>query len=363
MPWKGLSIGHPFCSPDWMGAWARHFCAYGSLYVLAVFDRDSVVGIAPLHSHKSRIGGHRLAFLGTGKACSEHLKLLVDPLHLEPVTDALAQWLLEAANGVYGDDNCWQRLDLESVGPDDLATLLLCKKLSDSGAEWVTEKSSDCWKIDLTGSKEQWISGLNKSVRRKLRLLESRAVQNGRAVYKIAKTNEERSAMFDKLVCLHTARRHQLKESGCFDHPGFHDFLYQVICSPDANDFVRVSQVEVDGTVVAAGICLENNDGLFVYQSGISLPRESNPDLAAANPGWLLNLFHIDYCWKRNLKFIDYLRGDEKYKTHLGAVPMRVNRYMVVPPNASSLIRQRIWSLTRTAKGIGKEVKQILPRF
>lgn len=360
LPWSRLSNGSPFCSPDWMGAWINTLSRTASPHTLAVFDQDKVVGIAPFCMHRSIMAASRLEFLATGKACSEYLRLLIDPDYLDSATDVMAKWMIEAAYGDHGDENRWQRLDMESVSADDLATALLCQKLSAMGAQCETNQSASCWRINLTVSREQWLSSLNKSIRRKIRLLETRAIQTGRAVYTIAKNEHERLAMFEKLVALHSARRHQINESGCFDFPGFYDFLNHVITCPDADRLVKVSQLELDGEVVAAGLCLESDNGLFVYQAGISLAPDSKNDIAAANPGWLLNWFHIEYGWERGLAFVDYLRGDEKYKSHLGAVPTRLNHYRVIPPIRSALVRQRLFSFAQSARDLGRGAKQCL---
>lgn len=346
-----------------MESWATKCCKNGSPFVVAVFDSDKVVGIAPLHTHKSRIGADRLEFLGTGKACGEYLGILADPQNLEPVLDQLSQWLMESAGGLHGEENRWQRLDMESVARDDVASTLLCHKLAARGAQWTEGEAAACWRIDLCETQAEWLVRLNKSVRRKLCLVQTKAIQPGRAIYKIATTQQERLSNFDHLVRLHNARRNQLSEIGCFECPGFHDFLYEVISNPDSSELLKLSVVELDGLVVAAGLCFESIDSLLVYQSGISLPPKPSSDVAAANPGWLLNFFHIEYARQRRLQFVDFLRGDERYKRHLGAVPVPVSFHMVVPPFNSAVIRQRIWNLAQTAKCLGKELIQALPQF
>lgn len=355
-PWMELSKGQPFCSPVWMAAWAKHCCTNGKPFVLGIFDNDTLVGIAPFHTHRSRIGADRLEFLGTGKACSEYLGILASPEVTECVTDHLSKWMMEAAFGTHGDENRWQRLDLESVSLQDRGSRLLCEKLAGRGAELIEGESAPCWRIELQQSCDEWLAGLNKSIRRKIRLLEKQAIHSGRAIYKIASNQQEKGAFYDYLVRLHTDRRRQLNETGCFEIPGFEQFLAGVIFDADADNLVKLSVVELDGQVVAAGLWLEDSNGLYIYQAGISSTLESSDDLASSNPGWLLNLFHLRYAREKGLAFVDYLRGDERYKKHLGAVPTKLLYNMVVPPVTSAVVRQQVWSLAQAAKGIGKEI-------
>jgi len=361
--WEELSRGRPFCSPVWMESWSKRCCASGNPYVVAVFDRGKVVGIAPFHTHKSRIGADRLEFLGNGKACSEYLGILVDPDVIEPAIEHLAQWMMESAVGLHGDVNRWQRLDLESVAPDDFTSNRLCQSLAGRGAQWVEGEAAPCWRVDLRETEAQWLARLHKSIRRKLCSLRDRGIQTGRAVYKIASTQTERLATFEHLVRLHNERRKQLGDEGCFEFPGFQEFLTEVITSPDSAEMVKLSLVELDGMVVAAGLCFESENGLLVYQTGISLQSKTTADRVAANPGWLLNLFHVKYARERRLSYIDYLRGNETYKRHLGAEPTQVKFHMVVPPITAALVRQRIWRWAQTAKGLGKEVMESIPQL
>jgi hypothetical protein len=346
-----------------MESWAKRFCESGNPYVVAVFDQGRVVGIAPFHTHKSRIGADRLEILGNGKACGEYVGILIDPQVMEPVIEHLSQWMMESAIGLHGDENRWQRLDLESVALDDFASKRLCQNLATRGAQWIEGDAAPCWRIDLRETEAQWLARLHKSVRRKLCFLQNRGIHTGRALYKVASTQAEKAKTFEHLVRMHNERRKRLGDVGCFESPDFSEFLREVISSPESDEMVKLSLVELDAMVVAAGLCFESEDGLFIYQTGISLQPEQTADRVAANPGWLLNLFHIQYARERRLSFVDYLRGNETYKRQLGAVATPVNFHMIVPPTTAALVRQRIWNWAQTAKGFGKEVIEYLPQL
>jgi CelD/BcsL family acetyltransferase involved in cellulose biosynthesis len=359
--WENLSQGRPFCSPQWMGSWLRELRGNCNPFVVAVVDCEQVVAIAPLHRHTSRIGSERLGFLGTGKACSEYLGILAAPNHLELAIECLADWMMEAAQGLHGDENRWERLDLDSVSPNDDATNLLCEKLSSHGAAWLKQPAARCWRIDLSGGHESWLNGLHPSIRRKVRSLTLKAIQTGHANYKVAKTTAERLDVYENLVRLHSARRRQLGDEGCFATQGFYEFLKQIVSDPQAGKLVHLAQLEINARTVAAGLCLEGANSLFVYQSGILVPDGAGSDRLENNPGWLLNLYHIAHARSRNLRYIDFLRGDERYKQHLGAVSNHVDFHMLVPPTASALIRHQLWTWAQATKALGKELIAALP--
>jgi CelD/BcsL family acetyltransferase involved in cellulose biosynthesis len=352
--WEKLALNRPFCSPDWMIPWSEHFRTARRPFVLAVYHNDQLIAIAPWHIHTSALGTARVGFLGTGKACSEYLGLLVEEGFEESTADQLSDWMVQAAMGEHGPENRWDRLDLEAISHDDQPIDLLSKKLSERGCQPTVQDGPVCWRLAVEETADQWLMRLNKSIRRKLRQLDQQAIKTGRATYRIAETNEEKRLVLERLVKLHNARRAQLGEVGCFATPGFKEFIQGVIFADWRSGAVRLSQLELDSRTIATGLCLETHDGLYVYQCGIEVSGDGKGDLAAANSGWLLNLYHIQYAYQRKLKFVDYLRGDEPYKHQLAAVPIRQQNIMLIPPVARAKVRQQVWTFGQAAKGLGK---------
>src|SRR5437588_2509491 len=61
---------NPFAHPAWLKTWAEHFVAPGALRMVAVWERDRLVALAPLYREvagRGPLGFRRLRLLGAGQ--------------------------------------------------------------------------------------------------------------------------------------------------------------------------------------------------------------------------------------------------------------------------------------------------------
>jgi CelD/BcsL family acetyltransferase involved in cellulose biosynthesis len=75
-----------------------------------------------------------------------------------------------------------------------------------------------------------------------------------------------------------------------------------------------VDQLSVDGRLVAAAFGFADQQGYYLYNSAYE------PALAEAAPGIVLIAAMIERSISDGLTRFDFLKGDERYKYHLGAV-------------------------------------------
>jgi CelD/BcsL family acetyltransferase involved in cellulose biosynthesis len=59
--------GNPFCAPDWVIAWARHFVPQRDLDIFAVWRGSVLVGVAPWYVKRSSLLPPRLQLIGSGR--------------------------------------------------------------------------------------------------------------------------------------------------------------------------------------------------------------------------------------------------------------------------------------------------------
>ena len=91
--WNELAA-NPFQRWEWLGSWWRAYQQKHMLYILKVQRDGETIAFAPWYLEK-RVGiGRTLQFLGSGKACTDHLSLLVRAVDTQDVCDAIAQWLV-----------------------------------------------------------------------------------------------------------------------------------------------------------------------------------------------------------------------------------------------------------------------------
>ena len=346
--WNDLAGGIPFRQWEWMHSWWTAYSAGRDLFVLVARDDDrQVVGIAPLFREHNLTGGRVLQLLGNGKACSEYQSLLVRPHEIERVGLAFARWMA-AASAM--KEHGWDQCDLESVVEGDLAVQALSRQLADFEVVTTVRPDECCWCLDLPLRWNELMAGLKKPIRRKLRTLERRYIETGRATCHVAETETDIAYDFDYLVDLHERRWNQVGRVGCFSHFGFERFLYEAVQEFGHNDQTYFTRLEIDGEVAAVSFALTSGNRHFIYQCGIE-PRKMEHQ-----PGWLLNLMLLKRLIENGVRQCDFLRGDERYKRELGARQKPQQHVRLAAPHTRGRLHHQIWMTQDALRNWGHQV-------
>ncbi len=344
--WDRLSGGIPFRSWAWQSCWWRHYggdaAANGSssLYVLGVFTPSGrLVGLAPWHGARSLARGRVLRFLGSGEVCSEYLSLLCEPGWDEPVADAVAQWLTEAAGrdrvpGLRCDR--WDLLELTAVDRDDRAIARLAARLETLGNVVHCRPGLPCWRIDLPDDWDAYLAQSSKNHRRRLRKLEQDFVQ-GRAAARRAERPEELAPLLAQLVAFQRQRRRQLGQRTCFESERFVAFHRDVTAALWADGKLLLLSIEKNGQPVAVDYALLGENTVYAYQAGVDVARLNEC------PGHLGHYALVRFALDRGTGALDFLRGDEPYKATWGAVPCETIEIRAAPSRRVSRLRHQLW--------------------
>jgi CelD/BcsL family acetyltransferase involved in cellulose biosynthesis len=219
----------------------------------------------------------------------------------------------------------------------------LLDHLTELGNDVYPRAGLSCWRIELPGQWEDFVTRLSKSHRKQVRRAARRLVNRGVVLHQATTLDELRQG-FEILVDLHQRRWESLDEGGCFARPGFTPFhrnaserLFQAGC-------VDLVWLELDGRPLAAEYHLLGSDVVYAYQSGI------DPDRLEQEPGRLAVTATIQRSIERSFRSYDFLRGDEPYKAHWRAAPRPMWEIRVVPPRASARLRHGVSSATDSVK-------------
>jgi len=359
--WDRLSAGVPFRSWAWMSTWWRHYGQdprgrreANSLYVLGVFDSAGrLVGIAPWYLERSILWGRTLKFLGTGEVCSEYLTVLADPSAEDHATEALAQWLTDAARAPKGRSPAadrWDRLELTSVDANDSAIRRLTEALRARGTLVYQRPGPCCWRIDLPETWEQYLAMLSKKRRRQLCVAERKLVETGRAVFHLVRREADLPGGFEILVDLHQRRRRALGQPGCFTSAQFTAFHREVMVRLLQKRQLHLFWVDLDGKPAVAEYFLLGKDSTYAYLVGL------DPNCLGDAPGKLGNMIGLKYAIASAHTGFDFLRGDEPYKATMRARPRATVETRVVPQRAGARLRWNLWLLGSRAKRWAKTV-------
>ncbi|MEM6472753.1 MAG: GNAT family N-acetyltransferase, partial [Planctomycetota bacterium] len=218
--WNELAR-NPFQSWDWLGSWAEAFSEEYSPAILKVTSNQGrILGFAPFCVENRLAFGRTISFLGSGKACSDHLSILAEEGKTTPVSRAIADWLVNHHSG----DFSWDHLELIGVDLHDLGVDLLADALKKQGVQVEVKDGLGCYAIDLPLTWDEYVKMRSKSGRREIRQA-LRKIDDGKVQLKLVTTEQQLSQHWPHFVELHQRRRNASGTDGCFDHSHFEQFL------------------------------------------------------------------------------------------------------------------------------------------
>ena len=334
-----LANGSTMQQLSWLMPWWEAYHETHKLHVLVAFRGANVVGIFPLVETTNALTGRTLVFMGSGKACSDNLGLLVEDSECEAVAAAFANWL------VLSPGCCrWDHLNLDGIRENNRAMASFGSSLEAlTGTQIELKTSPNCWSTSLAGGLEVYKSRLTKRAR-KIVLEAELGIDSGKGKFEVATTRTEALEFTREIERMHQARWQERGIDGCFTTREFSRFLHGAIYRM-WDDFPKalVTRLRIDGEVAAGAICFRDQDALAMYLVGM------NPDFARDRPGWMLNTCCIRHAISLGCDRLDFLRGDEEYKERLGGVPTVQNRWLVSSHRITSQMRNAAY---RAAVGV-----------
>ncbi len=336
---NALAAGVPFRSFEWLESWWR---CYGAgpgkeLYMLAAFDRHArLVGLAPWYRESGETRRTAIRFLGSGEVCSDYLTVLCARGREEEVTAALADWLCAAADGLDGERNDWDLLELNGVDAGDKTVARFVEHLTVRGKLVHRRARSSCWRVKLPGDWDTYLATLSKSHRKQLRRLERNYFRTSRARLHLANDDEALDRGLQLLVQLHQRRRESLGERGCFSSTQFAAFHVDTAQRLLRSGNLRLVWLEVDGRAVAVEFQVLGDGVVYAYQSGIE------PEALEYEPGRLITMVTLKQAILEGRRAFDFLRGDELYKAHWRAQPRPTHDIRVVSDTPGARLRHSL---------------------
>ncbi len=348
--WRRLA-GSPMQSPEWMlGWWAAYGSPASSLSVVVVRRGQRVIGLAPFYLRGGWCLGRTLRFLGSGKACSDFQTLLAESGEEKAVASSVADWLTTA-----GGEAGWDAIELDGVCRRCPAISHLLGRLDRYECILESSQLESTWRLDLTGGWDGFLSRQSKTQRRQSRNLTNRFEKSAELSYRTASTPESIPDALAICIDLHQKRWNAVGKPGCFVDPRFEVFLERASAGLARHNQFEVTVLEEKGKPLAAQIFLRDvAGGAYLYQTG------RDPDKDAARVGRILNLISIKRACAAGIQSIDYLRGDEIYKSRLGAQPAECWRLRAIAPSPLPRLRHTAWSLGQGLKQHAKSLTRLV---
>ncbi|WP_158545546.1 GNAT family N-acetyltransferase [Bremerella cremea] len=344
--WEELAGSRLFLAPRWLMPWWRAYRAPGSqLLLLTVRNaQDELIGLAPWFLQRTWLSGNKLQSLGCGLACTDYMSILTQPHKEEAVLSALAEYLKQRMPQI-------DHIYLEGIEADNLTMGRFAQIMATQyGYQSRDVECLDCFRLPLPADWETWVMQLSRSRRRRVRQLWRDQFDTGKAVIKVAHDENTLAEGFEILVDLHQRRQNAIGHPGSFASKAFYEFLWEAAQRHLASGQLRLQWVELEGKPVAAQLDLQEGDTLLDYCSGIAI------DCEYARPGWLGVTAGIRHAIESGRTTFDFLRGDESYKSHWRAEPVKMIHLDLVPPTFKGRMLARLRATLGHAKALAKRL-------
>ena len=246
--WRQLPMRSPMQSPDWLLAWWR---IYGSrnesdqLCLLAIYEGDHLVAVAPWYFRHNWQNGNCLRFLGDGRTCSDHATVAIGSVSFERVLNVLSHWL-RRENG-----KRWQTIHFESIDDNDEVVRQLVNGLHADGCDVHSQSSVGTCVVDLPTTWDEYVIHLSEANRALCQGWKESFLDTGR-VRVISTPQVTAESGWNQLTILNQHRRDSVSELSVYEDARFHEFHLSVLPSLLSHGQAQIRELMVDGQCIAA---------------------------------------------------------------------------------------------------------------
>ena len=281
-----------FVLPRWLKVWWQAFGEDSELYLFEVKQDKNIIGIAPL-----QVKEDKAAFIGSADVC-DYMDFVVAPgKELEFFTAVLDKL---KKDGI-------KELHLDSLRHDSTVMTCLVDLAKDKGYEVTLTQENVSLDLDLPSTWDEYLKTLSPKQRRetgrRFRRLEEESEINYRSVEDAGPKVLE---IFFKLM------RVSREDKAAFMTARMESFFRSLAETMAEAKLLRFGILEISGKPVAAVMCFDYNNKVYLYNSGY------DPAYGYLSVGLLSKLLSIKDSIERGRKCYDFLKGTEEYKYRLG---------------------------------------------
>ena len=294
--WKKLQDESPagsfFSSPEWSKTWWQQFGDDSRLYLGTVRHEGNLIGIAPL-----RINGDVASFIGSSDIC-DYQDFVVEPGKEESFFHELLDNL--KAEGVL-------RMELAPLKPDSTVIKSLAQVAPRQAWQISCSEEDVSVTLDLPATWEDYLQLLSGKQRHELKRKLHRLDEEGELNHRHS-TDASRHDIDIFLRLFQDSRQ----DKAAFLTPQMESFFRAAASAMAEQELLRLNILELNKKPVAATLCFEYKDTVYLYNSGYE------PEYGWLSVGVISKALCIKDSIERKRKRFDFLKGGEAYKYHLG---------------------------------------------
>lgn len=299
---------HVFTLPEWMDSWRRAFSPANDHRFVLMKEDSAAIGAAPL-----TITGSTATFIGDPEVC-DYLDFSIRPGHERPFFKALLEHL--GQNGV-------AELDLRCLRPDSSVFPHLLESVESMGGKYSIEPDGVSLEMDLPDNWDDYLNMLSgkqrHEVRRKLRRLD----EAGNVRFSVLDTVGAIMPGLDDFMRMFRDSRVDKAE---FMTPAMESFFRSMILTMAEKGLMKIFVLYVDDSPLAANICFDYKDAVYLYNSGYDLRG------GRISAGLMCKILSIKDSIEAGRKKYDFLKGAEPYKYRLGGKEVQLSRCKITFP-------------------------------
>ena len=295
----------PFVHPVWQRVWLEAFQGDRELLLLAARDGDTLVGVAPLLRE-----GDRLSLVGHYSIC-DYMDVVLDPDRPGEVLSAVLDSLLAES---------WSEFELRGLreaSPTLAALPGLCR-----GANLTIEQETEAVAphIEPPASWDEYQGSLPKKDRHELRRKLRRLQAQGELELRSYTAREDIEERLPRLLRFMVESR---SDKAAFMSEQMGRFFHRMASTLSGEGLIKLYELELDATPVAAILCFDLGGQLYMYNSGY------DPEYAQFAVGIASKALCLREAIESGHRCLDFLRGDESYKYDLGGKDRTVYRCLI----------------------------------
>jgi len=292
-----------FLTWEWLYSWAEHCLdEYRSLFILAFYEKDQLVGIAPFYIQKKKTGPIRqreIRFLGTPEAGSDYLSVFTGKGREKKVAGALYDYLLMGDGKKF-----WDQLNLSDIRAQDLFLLYFMARIEEDGKYADINMGAYCPLLQLPADENGLSSMLSPGWRKKFKQ-DIRVINREQAVYHSVSQAENISRKMEEFFQLYSEVR------GGRSGSKIKAILELMIAKYDSEPPLQIDLLTINGRNVAGLVHLKYQSTLSMYLMAVD--KKYNPKVSLGN--YLIGQ-SINNAIASGYTRYDFLKGEESYKFH-----------------------------------------------
>jgi CelD/BcsL family acetyltransferase involved in cellulose biosynthesis len=344
---------------DWLATWWDVFKAGRELWLLAIYDRERLVGLAPLLRRTlffSPLGPYRrLEFLGTGEPEADEIALV----YLHFILEAGREWpvlgqMLHALMTIYRTE--WDELLLTRMSAEHPCTPLFQEWFQATDCRVEQQEVNTTFYATLPDRYEDYLASLSSNTRYQIRRGFRALEEAGPWTLERVETPEDLVAAKEQLIALHQARWEGKGQPGVFASQRFRTFHERMLPRLLNAGQLSLASLRLGEEVLGVlyNICYQGR--VYHYLPGVKILDD--PHL---RPGILLHALCIRDAIEQGRREYDFLQGDAQYKRSLSHGRRALVEWRVSRRDLKESLASGVRFVGHGLNRVGRRLYQVLP--